>query len=462
MNDVRWHSCNIIESKAETRKLWEFDIDDGEVKPGATATLPVGKGLPPKTVRKDWRSLWQPKLNVAWLPEESVFLRVIELPAAEQTETASMVELQLEKLSPMPVAQIVWSFESLPRTKEGLQTIIVIIAARSVVESFLGKLEADGFLADRLELPMLQHFLSVKPDGDGPWIHLKPGPLTTISLTGWWFDGVLKNLSLAQLPAGAAGVDALVRTLTQTAWAGEIEGWIKSYSEWHLVADTETASLWAAELSLRIPEKIKTYAAPTEAKLAALSARHSVRSNGRVSLLPADYAATYRQQFIDGLWMKSVGVLLSLYVIGLLIYFGAVQVLRFQEYRLENLVRDLTPGHTNAIQSQARIQVLQEQSNLRFAALDCWRAASEMLPTELTLEHLIFTEGRALQLHGYTQNENQTKITDYNQSMRTATNANGLLFSNVSTPNISLVPGQAGPQTAKWVFNCELNTKEDQ
>jgi len=53
-------------------------------------------------------------LNVAWLPSEEVFLRVIELPKSNFEETRSMVELQLEKLSPMPVAQIVWAIHILP------------------------------------------------------------------------------------------------------------------------------------------------------------------------------------------------------------------------------------------------------------------------------------------------------------------------------------------------------------
>ena len=49
-----------------------------------------------------------------------------------------MVELQLEKLSPLPVAQIVWTAEILPKTPENLQPVIVVITARDLVEQFLG------------------------------------------------------------------------------------------------------------------------------------------------------------------------------------------------------------------------------------------------------------------------------------------------------------------------------------
>src|ERR1044072_4473508 len=105
-------------------------------------------------VAKDWNTVFQPKLNVAWLPADTVFLRVLQLPPADTTEeTASMVELQLEKVSPLPTAQIVWTFESLPRRAGQPQTAIVVIAPRNIVEEYLGKLETDGYLADRLEVP---------------------------------------------------------------------------------------------------------------------------------------------------------------------------------------------------------------------------------------------------------------------------------------------------------------------
>ena len=56
-----------------------------------------------------------------------------------------MVELQLEKLSPIPVTQVVWSVHPLPPSRTAtLQTVIVMIVERKVVEEFLGQLEGQG------------------------------------------------------------------------------------------------------------------------------------------------------------------------------------------------------------------------------------------------------------------------------------------------------------------------------
>jgi len=45
--------------------------------------------------------------------------------------------------------------------------VVVVIAERSVVEEFLGKLEGRGYLADRLEVPMLDQLEATPAMEDG-------------------------------------------------------------------------------------------------------------------------------------------------------------------------------------------------------------------------------------------------------------------------------------------------------
>jgi Tfp pilus assembly PilM family ATPase len=158
---ARWHSCNILHAAPDANRLWQFDVRSGALSRESSSA--PGQPLPGKLVAKSWTSLWQPKLNVAWLPPEKVFLRVVELPASSFGETLAMVELQLEKLSPIPVTQIVWTLQVLQQPPaENLQTVVVVIVERKAVEEFLGKLEAQGFLADRLEAPMLDQLAATR------------------------------------------------------------------------------------------------------------------------------------------------------------------------------------------------------------------------------------------------------------------------------------------------------------
>src|SRR5437868_4048512 len=124
---ARWHSANVLSSAVAPRQIWQFAAHSGDFTLLREQSVGVGQHLPERLVRKDWRNLWQRKLNIAWLPIDQVFLRVIRLPAADFGELLSMVELQLEKISPLPVAQIAWTVEVLPRKDDNLETVIVVI-----------------------------------------------------------------------------------------------------------------------------------------------------------------------------------------------------------------------------------------------------------------------------------------------------------------------------------------------
>src|SRR5215510_13336625 len=97
---ARLHSCNVLNTGGAGRQLWQFQAQ-GNFNLTREQTSVDGETLPAGVARKSWASLWQPRLNVAWLPAESVFFRVVHLPQSNMEETLAMLELQLEKLSPM-------------------------------------------------------------------------------------------------------------------------------------------------------------------------------------------------------------------------------------------------------------------------------------------------------------------------------------------------------------------------
>src|SRR5579859_4163646 len=118
---MRWASCNVMQGGAEFRRLWSFNAARNGFALAEDKSYLVTQPLPPKLVAKDWKTLFMPKLNVALLPIDQVFLRVVQLPGGDFHETLSMVELQLEKLSPLPVTQIAWTIQVLPRHADNQQ-----------------------------------------------------------------------------------------------------------------------------------------------------------------------------------------------------------------------------------------------------------------------------------------------------------------------------------------------------
>jgi hypothetical protein len=72
------HACNVLLAGPETRQLWQFDARNGGVQLSRALTSLPGESLP--GVRKDWSQIWSQRLNIAWLPPEHVFLRVVQFP----------------------------------------------------------------------------------------------------------------------------------------------------------------------------------------------------------------------------------------------------------------------------------------------------------------------------------------------------------------------------------------------
>jgi hypothetical protein len=375
-----------------------------------------------------------------------------------------MVELQLEKLSPLPVTQIVWSYQVFPYIKQDkigeelnphangeLQIVIVIMAERHRVEEYLGKIEGAGFTADRLELPLLDELRATKVKDNGAWIFPNIGGQEATCLIAWWCDGVLQNLSLVHLPTGEKRGAVLQEQIAQTIWAGEIEGWLTSEPKLRLVADETTAQAWLPLFDIAQPVEVVAPVPPKE--LAALTARRVAGGGTATNLLPPDYTARYKQQFIDYLWMRSLGAIVALYVIGALFYLGGVKWTSYQHGSIVDELASLGPTYTNTVQIREKVKVLQDTLELQYAALESYLAVAKTLPPELTLNNINFERGRKVTFFGTAGPEDRGKVNDFNASLIEYEVKGQRFFSKVNPPSSQVQPGQTA---LNWNFSCDL------
>jgi hypothetical protein len=456
-----YHSCNVLHVGPQSRLLWQFDARNGGFVLNRQQVTMPGEPLPLSLVARDLRSLFQRKLNVAWLPPENVFLRVAQLPRSEFNETLAMVELQLEKLSPLPVAQIVWNIQVLPHTGGEMQTIVVIIVARNVVEEFLGQLEGQGYLADRLELPVLDQLSATTINDDGAWIYPEVLGSPNAALVAWWYGGVLQNLDFVTL--GSNRPEAVQEQLNQMAWAGEMEGWLKSPPHWHLVSSGPAASGWETALRTGLDQPVQVVEPLPAPQLAAATARRATQASPNANLLPPEFAIRYRQQFVDRLWMRGLLALGALYLFGIIIYGGVLGVALFQTSAVESNRDHLSTEYTNTMQLKATFKVLTEREELKFAGLDCWKTVAELMPETLSLDTWNFGDGKRLTLNGSApSNENVQQVLDFEKSVRKAPNPTTkdgqLLFDPNKGDYLSYRPGPNG--SVVWGFSVELKRSE--
>lgn len=460
MSKTRWQSCNVLHFGADARRLWQFDAKGSGFVLDRSKAVPAGEALPSQWVFKDWRTLFQRKLNIAWLPAESVFLRVAQFPVTPAEELRAMIEFQLEKLSPLPVTQIVWSFHVLPETVDNQQAVVVLIVARDVVEEFLGQLEGQGFLADRLDLGFLDQLQATPINEEGAWIYAGGSGPAGSGLVAWWCGGLLRNLSLLQLPASGDVVAQLRQQLMQPAWAGELEGWLAAHPAWHLVADEDAARAWEPPLRQALDEPIRIVAPLAADALAGRTAHRAAQADGQANLLPPEFAKRYQQQFVDRLWMRGLLAVAMLYILGAAVYFGALGWTLYQKGIVDAKVSELSGSYTNALQLKARYQVLKDRQDLKYAALDCWRLVAELLPEGAVLSGMDFADGRRLALNGTCPADRVMDVIEFSGALRKARVRDQLMFDPLKGEQFtqSVNPGA---NTVRWNFGLELNRPEE-
>lgn len=451
----RWNHCNVYRVAPDARQLWQFSPTRDGIAAGTSETLPIDRNPSPALVAKDWRSVLQPRLNIALLPARHVFLRALSLPACEPAELANLVEFQLERISPLPPTHVVWTAESLGSRDGKEQTVIVAIAQKSQVEEFLGSLEGQGYLADRLEIPMVRELRAQVPTPDGIWVLLEPEPDRVLCLTAWWTGGQLRELALNPLPPGAAMPGHLIQQLSETAWAGEMAGWWNQPAPVRLVAPQDLATAVEPELRTWNSLPVEMLVPRPAAKLAELTAFEALQASNTIPLIPAEVSARYRQRWIDYLWIKSLSAIGLAYLFGTLAYLGALKFRTWQTESAEIEARDLGKAYTNTLQLRQQVAVLQEQINLKYAALDSWRAAVDNLPAELTLGGLTFERGRTLALDGSAPAGSAEQVTAFNSALKKVVVNGQPLFANVEPAQVTVRGNDS-----TWRFKADLKRTE--
>ena len=462
---TKWSSCNLLEPATEGSRLCQFSVSSKKVKLSGDLRVADLIELPAKAVGKDWSDLLRRKLNIATLPPEKVFLRVVELPECEPDELLPMVEFQIEDLSPLPMAQAVWSAEAVPGSTgtEGNQTVLVMIAERGVVGDRLDELEAVNYLADRVEVPLLRELVPGEPREDGAHIQLVQGADSVLALVSWWFAGRLRDVNSFNLPDTAASRDELVEKINSVALAGEVAGWMPDEPACHLAKRGDVAADWNTALA-KCFGRIREVEPMSEVDLATAAVEFTVRTTAP-GLMLEDYSARNRQRFQDGLWMQGVKGAVALMLMGLCIFFAYGSWLQGNLEDLNQQVKVQGLQYTNALSLKAKMQTLKKQEALKTAALNAWSEVAIGLPGELKFTQLMFSSDRTLEgntsrklrIVGTADDGKETFIDDYNlvlARMEVKGREGQKLFSSVS-------PGPSRKDPRKklttWSVECKFD-----
>ena len=119
-------SCNVVDCSSGKQQFWRFNKGKNQMKLVDVRETAPDEPIQAKHLERDVNQVWSPHCqNDAWLPSEKVFFCVLQLPLCEPSELSGMVELQLDKISPIPLGQSVWTYEVAPvyQTDREQQTV---------------------------------------------------------------------------------------------------------------------------------------------------------------------------------------------------------------------------------------------------------------------------------------------------------------------------------------------------
>ena len=134
--------------------------------------------------------------------------------------------------------------------------------------------------------------------------------------------------------------------------------------------------------------------------------------------------------------------------------------MKFQQGRIETEVASVRPGYTNTIQMRQRVLILEEQSALKFAALDSWKTTAELLPPEMQIVSMTLSRGKKMALFGTVPQTDSSKISDFNEALSKAV-VNGKTVA--VTPPIQQAPrpNASGIPTISWSFEAVFGGKDE-
>ncbi len=468
-------SCNVVDCSSGKQQFWRFNKGKNQMKLVDVRETAPDEPIQTKHLERDASQLWSAHCqNDAWLPAEIVFFHVLQLPLCDPRELPGMVELQLDKISPLPMGHAVWTYEVTPvyRTDREQQTVVVMIAERSAVEKYLGELEKIGYRPDRLETPVLHQVMATPQGGkrpDGAWIYPRFADERVICTVAWWDEGVLHNITQITLTS-REHLNELTGQLTATTWAGEMEGWLTGKTDWHLVVSNEDGEEWLPILNEWAGQGVQVQKPPKTEELANVSATRASRSLDQGNLLPHDRRASYHRDDVDRGIGNLFGWGLLLYVMLLAGYF----IFKSRVSRAEDLASDENVKLGKMLKEEKRLtgeyQVLWDQLDLRETALSVLNAVSIHMPEEITLDAMVFKESRGstgsnITLRGKVEQEDRQKLQGYSDRLRTSTVTKKMddgsekteeLFSQVQPPNMDA----RGGGYLEWYIICLLRREE--
>jgi hypothetical protein len=419
----------------------------------ASATIPDGT----TDARPQWqaaaqslREKFDPREHrvVTSVSCEDVLCQVLRLPATESGELKQMLDLQIDSITPLPLEEVVYSFEALD-TVDGQTRVLVAIARKATVNQRVEALETAGLQPEIVSVDALAMFRALSKrrlvpvdDRLNVLVILGAGSANVIVYT----QGL--PMAVRSIVLGAEAEPVLREELQRTLVAAEAGQTQRIRGGVTFLAQGEEMKAFAENVAngLSTPAEFLTNGAVPSAGLS-LCLQCAEDKGAPLNLLPEEWrqkrqVAALRQRLIRG--AIAVGVL---YAIALAVFLSLLAVKRSHLHRVEAEVKRQQPEFLKARGLQSELIAMGKQLDTKSSALEVLRDVSMRLPDNVKLNYFQYKKDQAVTLKA--QAPSAAVALDFQSRLEKSD-----LFSKV-TPGTSRT--EAGGLT-KFDLTCTLKT----
>ncbi|HUI08037.1 MAG TPA: pilus assembly protein PilM [Verrucomicrobiae bacterium] len=338
---------------------------------------------------------------------EDVLCQTLRLPATEPAELKQMINLQVDDLTPLPLEEVVYSFEPL-ETVEGQTRVLVAIAPRAAVNERVAALETAGLppeivsvdalamfraLSRRQALPAddrLNVLVILNPTAANVIVHSQSAPLVVRSIV---------------LGAGGAaseqGESVLREELQRTLVAAEADQPQRAVGTVTFLAPTDELKLLAERVAggLTAPSTFLTNGAVPSMALS-LCLQCAAGESLLLNLLPDEWrqrrrSAAFRRRLIRG------GIVVGVvYAVALVAFLTLLGIKKAHLRRVETEVRNSEGDFDAARQLQSELITMRKQLDTKFSALEVLREITVRMPEGMKLNEFSFKKDQTVTLRG--------------------------------------------------------------
>jgi hypothetical protein len=332
---------------------------------------------------------------VSGLPANTLLQHIITLPSTDPDEIAGMVELQIDKIAPYPVQQMVVSHEILHQTDTHSRILVAAVLRETV------KKMGEAFKAAGLSL------LSLDSDLFCRWKQIAEHtePIQACLILEKGEAGLViahDGIPILLRPLHAASTDSATELLE------EIEYALSTLEHEAEIGEIEALHLWSDQPQPELVNQLSgeiSIIAHELAEIPALSEALARRySKHRLELVPREWLETEKNRVLIRKLYTFTAALIALWLIVIVVFSTAFYFHKSSTRTLREEAEALRVPAAAVHQDSRKINALRIYTDQTHSALEALSEISTLLPAGIELSIFSYKKGSALTLRGEGRN----------------------------------------------------------